>query len=165
MQIKLHELRRIIREELKSLSEHSPSEHTRGDKISALEVQRAADKLPAPRINPLTEVPPPRDKDEFKDSMSIVTRHPEVMMKLKPGTRIAMRWQNFGGGINVDDFAFGRVVGIAKTGGILGMGAQNWFVVETGGKRYPFSEKSLHRYAFSPTEGPEIWAHRLDFTR
>ena len=156
MQIKLHELRRIIREELKSLSEHSPSEHD----DAGVEAQRAAAKLPAPSINPLTEVPPPRDTDEFLDNMSRVTEHPEVIMTLKPGTRVAVQTQGSPSSINVDDFAFGRVVGIAKTGGVLGMGAQNWFVVEIEGKRIPYSEESLQR----GFDGPMIYAHQDDFT-
>ena len=158
MQIKLHELRRIIREELKSLSESSRPYVSSG---RAVEVQRAADKLPAPRINPLTEVPPPRDDDEFRNSMSRLTGHPERIMALKPGTRIAVQIQGPPGEPYVDNFAFGRVVGIAKTGGILGMGAQKWFVVEIEGKRIPYSEKSLHR-GFD--KSPMIYAHRLDFT-
>ncbi len=154
MKITKGKLRQIILEEIQNLVE----QEQQPDEASA-EAQRAAAKLPAPRINPLTEVPPPRDTDEFPDSMSRVTEHPAVIMALKPGTRIAVQTQGSPSSINVDDFAFGRVVGIAKAGGILGMGAQNWFVVEIEGERIPYSEESLQR----GFDGPMIYAHQDDF--
>lgn len=154
MKITKSRLKQIILEEIQKLSE----QEGQSEEVS-VEVQKAADKLPAPRINPLTDVPHPKNTDEFLDSMSRVTEHPEVIMALKPGTRIAVQTQGSPSSINVDDFAFGRVVGIAKTGGILGMGAQNWFVVEVDRERVPYSEESLHR----GFEGPMIYAHQDDF--
>ena len=71
MKVTKGKLRQIILEEIQNLVE----QEQQPDEASA-EAQRAAAKLPAPRINPLTEVPPPRDTDEFLDSMSRVTEHP-----------------------------------------------------------------------------------------
>jgi hypothetical protein len=107
----------------------------------------------------VTDVPHPKNKDEFLDNMSRISDHPEVIMGLKPGTRIAVRIQGSPGAINVDDFAFGHAVGIAKTGGMLGMGAQKWFVVEFEKDRIPYSEESLS----NPDRRQDIYAHQDDF--